>query len=68
MEADRALEEGLWQSKSLFQNAHVAMWEVDAFVALARARDIEREGGHYPGGDLHGPLDHDAVHVRPAFH
>ncbi len=43
VEADKALGESLWQYRSLFENAHVAMWEVEAFEALAFARDTERE-------------------------
>ncbi|MGD0817574.1 MAG: PAS domain S-box protein [Methanomassiliicoccales archaeon] len=45
VEADKALGESLWQYKSLFENAHVAMWEIDAFDAIALAREIEREMG-----------------------
>ncbi len=43
VEADKALGESLWQYKSLFENAHVAMWEIEVFEALAFAREIEKE-------------------------
>jgi PAS domain S-box-containing protein len=45
VEADKALGESLWQYKSLFEHAHVAMWEVDAKDALAMAREMERGSG-----------------------
>jgi|GEM_PF-2324115 PAS domain S-box-containing protein len=44
-EADKALGESLWQYKSLFEHAHVAMWEIDVIDALTLARDIERNTG-----------------------
>lgn len=43
VEADKALGESLWQYKSLFENAHVAMWDIEVFEALEFAKEIERE-------------------------
>ena len=45
VEADKALGESLWQYNSLFEHAHVAMWEIDVLEALSLAKDIERDTG-----------------------
>jgi PAS domain S-box-containing protein len=45
VQVDKALEESRRHYKSLFENARVAMWEVEVFEALVLAKDVERDTG-----------------------